>query len=125
MKIIVTTQDGTVYPLDVGDELPLRDLKALLEAEVGIESQTMLVIHNMRPLNKDEDSLSALGVKDGDILLIASQGPSGNQTVAPVNPQSQSQTVSNLQSHTSVPPQVPPQIADIDWESIQVPSEYM
>ncbi len=110
MQIIVTTNDGCVHPLDVSDELPLSDLKAVLEAEVGILAKEMLVIHNMVQLRNDNKMLKEFGIKEEDVLLVMK-----------LKPQQQSQSNTNPQSRASTSTGGS-QLPAIDWSSIRIPS---
>ena len=129
MQITVTTQDGVVHPLDVSDELPLGDLKAVLEFEVGIPAKEMLVIHNMTQLRNDEKMLKDFGVKKGDVLLTMKMSvqqrqqnfpPSSSQ---PLRPHSHTSPYSRTSPHPHASPQThtSEQLPFIDWSSVQIP----
>ena len=64
MQITVTQQEGGVWSLDVSGELTLRDLKALLEVEIGLEASEMLLVHNMAPMTEDTKMLEEYDVRD-------------------------------------------------------------
>ena len=70
MQITVTTEKGDVLPLEVSGELSPADLKALLAGEVGINTEDMLLIHNMAPMTDDTKPLSAYDVQEGDIVML-------------------------------------------------------
>jgi DNA damage-inducible protein 1 len=70
MQITVTTADGDVYPLDISEDLPLEGLKALLSMEMEMDPKEMVLFHNMAPLSRDKDSLTSLGVRNGDMLMV-------------------------------------------------------
>ena len=94
MQITVTLQEGGLYSLDVSGELALRDLKALLEVETGLEGSEMLLIHNMAPMTDDLKMLEEYDVQDGDIIVVSQH--SGTVTLSnPPTPDS------------SVPPDYP------------------
>ena len=109
MQITVTTVEGELYPLDVSDDLPIEDLKALMAMEIGTDPSTVVLIHNMAPLTREKDSLTACGVKDGDIIVISTE-QSTDATRAT------SQSVQNTTSSDSTTGQLP----RIDWSSIRV-----
>ena len=74
MKITVTTDDGRIFPLDVSGDLSLSDLKASLEVDIGLASATMVVVNNMNQCPNDNYSLTDCGIKEGDIVLITTNG---------------------------------------------------
>ena len=111
MKITVTTADGGVYPLNVSGELPVEDLKALLTVETGMDTQEMILLHNMAPLTREKDSLSGCGVQEGDILVVTEINRA-LPPASPQQPQTQSQTSSQTGSFST----------GIDWSAIQVPT---
>ena len=122
MKIIVTTREGGVLPLDVSDELPVGDLKALLEMEVGILVGEMLVIHNMVPLRHDDKMLKSCNVQEGDVLLALRVDPTNTQQDVPSS--ADRQQPSGTGSHSAAGPYSETtgmQIPDIDWSAVQVP----
>ena len=61
---------GEVYSLEVGGELTVGDLKALMEAESSIPPHEMQLIHNMNKLSDSERTLESYQVKDGDVIII-------------------------------------------------------
>ena len=110
MRITATTKEGDIYPLDVSNELLLSDLKALLEAEIGIPLQEMLIIHNMAPINQNHIMLRDCGIQDGDMLLITKMDPNEIQSqfvYSEGNSQSKNQPQDGL--------------PNVDWRSIQIP----
>ena len=114
MRITATTKEGDIHPLDVSDELLLSDLKALLEAEIGIPLQEMLIIHNMAPINQHHIMLKECGIQDGDMLLIIRMDPNElqRQFLSSEGRQSRSQPI-NQPSRDGLP--------NVDWSSIQIP----
>ena len=69
MQITVTTNDGGVFPLDIGSDLTLEDLQALLEPETGIKKSELLLVHNMAPMTETGKTLREYGVEEGDIIV--------------------------------------------------------
>lgn len=136
MQILVTTGDGGAIQLDVSDELPVMDLKALLEVDTGISPSQMILIHNMAPLLEEGKGLSECGVNDGDIIMVT-RGDSSAVNVSSPPPVSSSRTVPHplaaqplaeqllphtlsgqgTHSQSSAAPSLPA----IDWSSIVVP----
>ena len=111
MLINVTTEEGTVYPLHVNDELQLCDLKALLDGEIGISVKEMMLIHNMSPLSNDSMMLKDCGIQEGDVILAVKV----KEAVPSIPP-----TVTSPNNH----PQAGGsglELSSIDWSSVQVP----
>lgn len=59
-----------MFSLDVSDDIELENFKALCEAESGIASSEISLSLNGQDLTDDHKSLSAHGVRDGDVLAI-------------------------------------------------------
>lgn len=70
MKILLTTLEGNIYPVEVSEDLELVNLKALCEQEVNIPSSEVSLSHNGRPLTDDYKSLSSYSIKENDILVV-------------------------------------------------------
>ena len=127
MQITVTTQEGGLYPLHVSDELLLSDLKVLLYAEVGVAVQEMLLIHNMRPLKRDDMMLKECGIQNEDILLLvnvnAGEGLERSPVSPPVHHQPQAQPDQLTQPGQLTQPAggMQPALPNIDWGAVQVP----
>lgn len=96
-----SAEGGEVYSLEVGGELTVGDLKALMEAESSIPPQEMLLIHNMNKLSNAERTLESYKVKDGDVIIIEritlpeQQGPTPSGSGAPTIDWSQVQVPTN------------------------------
>ena len=128
MQITVTTEEGAVFPLDVSEDLSICDLKALLEAETGIDARNILLIHNMSPLVEDQKSLSSYRVASGDII-VASKFEGDVQLSSPVTGGAPVPLDPGIPGNPNAPPrrgdgsggsQLPN--LGIDWSSIQIPS---
>lgn len=122
MHLTITTPEGGVYPLDVSEELPVGDLKALLEAEVGIPVKDMMVVYNMAPLTQDKETLKSCGIQNEDIIVVfksqASTRTRSAHTPVPVT-QPGTQTQSSSQTfNTALGIGLP----NIDWSSVQLPT---
>lgn len=70
MKIVLTTLEGNIYPVEVSPDLELINLKALCEQETDIPSSEMALTHNGRPLTDDSKTLSSYSISDNDILMV-------------------------------------------------------
>lgn len=70
MKIILTTLEGNIYPVEVSEDLELINLKALCEQEVNIPAGEISLSHNGRPLNEDSKTLANYSIKENDILVV-------------------------------------------------------
>jgi len=97
-----------VWSLDVSGELTLRDLKALLEVEIGLEASEMLLVHNMAPMTEDMKMLEDYDVRDGDIIMVSQHF--GTVTLSnPPTPDSQASSDFPLPSHNQQSSQLPSQ----------------
>ena len=94
-------EGGEVYSLEVGGDLTVGDLKALMEMESAIPPQEMLLIHNMTKLTDSGMTLESCKVKDGDVIIIERMVPPQQQRPAPSG------------SGAST----------IDWSQVQVPTD--
>lgn len=72
MRITVTTNTDKVFVLDVSDDLDLENFKAFCESESGIKRTDMIVVFNGKPLQDNIRSLKALGLNNGDCVLLQS-----------------------------------------------------
>ena len=128
MQITVTTEEGAVFPLDVSEDLSICDLKALLEAETGIDARNILLIHNMSPLVEDQKSLSSYRVASGDVIVaskfegdVQMSSPSTGGAPFPLDPGIPGNpTASSRRGGESSGSGLPN--LGIDWSSIQVPT---
>lgn len=69
MRVTVTTMTGKIANLDVPEELPLRDFKALCQSEVGIQAN-IAVVFNGRECPDDAKNLKDYGIKDGEMVFV-------------------------------------------------------
>jgi DNA damage-inducible protein 1 len=77
MKIILTTLDGNIYPVEVSADIELVNLKALCELETKIPAERMKLFHEGKPLTDDNKTLAAFNVKEDDIIMVQPSAPSG------------------------------------------------
>ncbi|RNA26292.1 DDI1 -like protein [Brachionus plicatilis] len=70
MKIILTTLDGNVYPVEVGSDFEIINLKALCEQETGIAAARMSLSFNGRLLNDTSKTLADYSIGDNDIIVV-------------------------------------------------------
>ena len=75
MKITITSDTGGVFPLEIGADLTVRDLQALVELETGIPQTELLLIHNMAPLVELTKTVGECGVEGG--IIVASRVDGG------------------------------------------------
>ncbi|PPD87682.1 hypothetical protein GOBAR_DD15379 [Gossypium barbadense] len=79
MRITVMTADEQILSLDVDPHETVENLKALLEVETMVPLQQQQLLFNGREMNNSE-KLSALGVKDDDLVMMVS-GVASRQVV--------------------------------------------
>ena len=69
MQITITSDTGRVFPLEVGNDLTIRDLQALVELEMSIPQSELLMVHNMAPMIEAMKTVGQYGVEEGDIIM--------------------------------------------------------
>ena len=90
MKVTLTSENGEVFPLEVGADLTVQDLQALAELETAIPQEQMLLIHNMAPLADPRRPLTQCGVEEGDVIMVSRlEGGGVNVIDPPTRPSTQ------------------------------------
>ncbi|GMY30783.1 protein DNA-DAMAGE INDUCIBLE 1 [Fagus crenata] len=79
MKITVMTADEQIISLDVDPHESVENVKALLEVETSVPLQQQQLLYNGKEM-KNIDKLSALGVKDEDLVMMVSTVASSAST---------------------------------------------
>ncbi|XP_051125068.1 protein DNA-DAMAGE INDUCIBLE 1 [Andrographis paniculata] len=79
MKITVMTADEQIVSLDVDRDESVENLKALLEVETQVPLQRQQLLYNGREM-RNSDKLSALGVADGDLIMMVSNASAGGDS---------------------------------------------
>ncbi|KAI3466383.1 hypothetical protein Pfo_023046 [Paulownia fortunei] len=77
MKITVMTADEQILTLDVDCDESVENLKALLEVETRVQLQQQQLLYNGREM-RNVEKLSALGVSDGDLVMMVSNASSSS-----------------------------------------------
>ncbi|KAK9152340.1 hypothetical protein Syun_010649 [Stephania yunnanensis] len=85
MKITVMTKDEQFITLEVDPDEPVENVKALLEVETKVQLQQQQLLFNGKEI-KNADRLSALGIKDGDLVIMASGASSASSNDLRLNP---------------------------------------
>lgn len=70
MKINITSDDGTVFMLDVSEKFSVGELKEILEVEFDTPRGEMALVHNMLPM-ADDQPLSAYNLQEGDVVIMS------------------------------------------------------
>ncbi|XP_039444513.1 protein DDI1 homolog 2-like isoform X2 [Culex pipiens pallens] len=110
MRVTVTTPADYTFPLEVSDDLELENFKALCEIESGFPTTEMVISFNGQPLLDDKKTLTELGIKDGDMVMLQHISQAGGHQAARTRPQP-----------TGAPAE-PTRLASLDFGSIQVPT---
>ncbi|KAF5727882.1 DNA damage-inducible protein 1 [Tripterygium wilfordii] len=79
MRITVMTADEQIVSLDVDSHESVENVKALLEVETQVPLQRQQLLYNGREIRNDE-KLSAVGVKDEDLIMMVSDAASSVST---------------------------------------------
>uniref|UniRef100_A0A1Q3FXE1 Putative dna damage inducible protein n=1 Tax=Culex tarsalis TaxID=7177 RepID=A0A1Q3FXE1_CULTA len=109
MRVTVTTPADYTFPLEVSDDLELENFKALCEIESGFPTTEMVISFNGQPLLDDKKTLTELGIKDGDMVMLQHITQAGGQQAARTRPQPAGGAAE------------PARLASLDFGSIQVP----
>ncbi|KAK1406924.1 hypothetical protein QVD17_38533 [Tagetes erecta] len=85
MKITVMTTDEQIITLEVDRNESVENLKALLEIESRVPFQQQQLLHNGKEM-KNFETLSGLGVADGDLVMMVSNTSSMSSSNEVLNP---------------------------------------
>jgi hypothetical protein len=93
MQLTVAAQDDRIFQVELDDSETLSTLQAILEAESGTPAAQQQLVHNARPLpaSATGQTLSALGIANGDMLMLLEKPPAGAAGAAPQQQQGQQQ----------------------------------
>jgi DNA damage-inducible protein 1 len=70
MKILLTTLEGAIFPVEVSSDLEVVNLKALCEQETNIPLSEMSLSFNGAFLEDDSKTLDAYSIKENDIVMV-------------------------------------------------------
>lgn len=75
MQLMVTTPDGSVFPVDVPQEMPLVDFFSFCRAESRFlsdlpASSNLEVFHDGKVYSNLQSTLLQVGLKDGELIMI-------------------------------------------------------
>lgn len=107
MRVTVTTPADYTFPLEVSDDLELENFKALCEIESGFPTTEMVISFNGQPLQDDKKTLTELGIKDGDMVMLQHITQAGQQAA-------RTRPAGGAAAE-------PSRLASLDFGSIQVP----
>ncbi|POO02873.1 Ubiquitin [Trema orientale] len=79
MKITVMMTDEQIVTLDVDPHESVENVKALLEVETSVPLQQQQLLYNGKEIRNSE-KLSAVGVKDDDLVMMVPNAASGGST---------------------------------------------
>ncbi|KAE8098911.1 hypothetical protein FH972_016939 [Carpinus fangiana] len=120
MKITVMTGDEQIITLDVDSHESVENVKALLEVETSVPLQQQQLLYNGKEMRNSE-KLSALGVKDEDLVMmipnVASSAPTNNLSF---NPDGSAVNPGAFQQHLRSDSNVMAQLFQADPELAQV-----
>lgn len=122
MKITVMTADEQILTLDVDRDESVENLKALLEVETQVSLQQQQLLYNGREMRNSE-KLGALGVTDGDLVMMVSNASSSGARASPneagFNPDGSAMNPSALQQQLRNDSNVMAQLFQSDPELAQ------
>ncbi|KAL2473143.1 ubiquitin family protein [Forsythia ovata] len=82
MKITVMTADEKILTIDVDRDESVENLKALLEVETQVPLQQQQLLYNGKEM-RNAEKLGALGVSDGDLVMMVSNASSTGARASP------------------------------------------
>ncbi|KAJ0046412.1 hypothetical protein Pint_03677 [Pistacia integerrima] len=120
MKITVMTEDEQIITLDVDPHETVENVKALLEVETRVSLRQQQLLYNGKEMGNAE-KLSALGVKDQDLVMMVSNATSStpantlgfNPDGSAVNPAAFQQHVRNDSNMMTQLFQADPELAQV------------
>ncbi|XP_021708965.1 protein DDI1 homolog 2 isoform X1 [Aedes aegypti] len=108
MRVTVTTPADYTFPLEVSDDMELENFKALCEIESGFPASEIVISFNGQPLLDDKKTLTQLGIKDGDVVMLQHIMQAAQQA--------------SQAARVRQPTAEPSRLASLDFSSIQIPS---
>ncbi|WZY73786.1 hypothetical protein YC2023_006026 [Brassica napus] len=122
MRITVMTAGEQIITLDVDSHETVENVKALLEVEANVPIQQQQLLYNGNEM-RNSDKLSALGVKDDDLLMMmvsnASSGSVGGSDLG-MNPDGSASNPAAFQQHIRGDANIMGQLFQTDPELAQV-----
>ncbi|CAA2981754.1 DNA damage-inducible 1 [Olea europaea subsp. europaea] len=122
MKITVMTADEQILTLDVDRNETVENLKVLLEVETQVPLQQQQLLFNGKEMSNSE-KLGALGVTDGDLVMMVSNASSSGARASPneagFNPDGSAMNPSALQQQLRNDSNVMAQLFQSDPELAQ------
>lgn len=116
MKILLTTLDGSLYPVEVSSDLEIINLKALCEQETGISANRMSLTYNGQTMNDDNKNLASYSISENDIIMVQAKAqtqPNLSNSIPLIDfgsisvPQTSSSSSSSSRPHSSRNQQAP------------------
>ncbi|CAN7075125.1 unnamed protein product [Brassica oleracea var. botrytis] len=122
MRITVMTAGEQIITLDVDSHETVENVKALLEVEANVPIQQQQLLYNGNEMS-NSDKLSALGVKDDDLLMMmvsnASSGSAAGSDLG-MNPDGSASNPAAFQQHIRGDSNIMGQLFQTDPELAQV-----
>ncbi|CAN6926184.1 unnamed protein product [Brassica oleracea] len=122
MRITVMTAGEQIITLDVDSHETVENVKALLEVEANVPIQQQQLLYNGNEM-RNSDKLSALGVKDDDLLMMmvsnASSGSAAGSDLG-MNPDGSASNPAAFQQHIGGDSNIMGQLFQTDPELAQV-----
>ncbi|KAI7734428.1 hypothetical protein M8C21_004077 [Ambrosia artemisiifolia] len=119
MKITVMTTDEQIITLEVDPNESVENLKALLEIESRIPLLQQQLLHNGKEM-KNSETLSSLGVVDGDLVMMVSNTASTVSSNEVLNPDGSAVNPAAFQQQIRNNPDLMAQLLQSDPELAQI-----
>uniref|UniRef100_A0A1J3IBP8 DNA damage-inducible protein 1 n=1 Tax=Noccaea caerulescens TaxID=107243 RepID=A0A1J3IBP8_NOCCA len=121
MRITVMTTGEQIISLDVDSQETVENVKALLEVESNVPIQQQQLLYNGNEM-RNSDKLSALGVKDDDLLMMVSNASAGSPARSDLgmNPDGSASNPAAFQQHLRGDSNLMTQLFQTDPELAQV-----
>ncbi|WFD24176.1 DNA damage-inducible protein 1 [Malassezia equina] len=68
--LTILDAEGNAVPFDVSVSIEIENLKALVEADLGIPTEQQVIHFQGKELVQGQETLESYGVKEGDLLLV-------------------------------------------------------
>ncbi|KAM0920943.1 hypothetical protein ACQ4PT_007178 [Festuca glaucescens] len=99
MKLTVMTADEQILSLDVDPDESVENLKALLEVETRVPLQQQVLHFNGKEMMNNAEKLSAIGVHDGDLVMMVASNNRTSEDFMRVNPDGSAVNPQAFQQH--------------------------